>query len=451
MKKLDVAIIGAGATGMAAAIRLYESGITNIMLFDRNAFLGGILKQCIHNGFGISYFGKELTGPEYSKILIGRVEELNIPYHLDTTVLDIKSEDEKVLTASSTEGLISYKVKAVIFALGCRERTRENIEIPGTRPAGIFTAGLAQALININGYRIGHRVVIQGSGDIGLIMARRLAIEGYDVIEVLEKLPYLNGLIRNKVQCLDHFNIPLSLSSEISEIRGFDRVEGVFVNSANNNQRRYIECDTTLFAVGLIPELELPRKIGVKLENNFNPVVSSNFESDIKGMFFCGNCLHINDLADNASREGELAAEAVCEYLVRNESSDRSITSNRPYKEITKNQRYNYSFFDELRESNTVVCIVCPKSCLLTENANVCKRGMEYLKRYKDSPEQYFITSVFDKSIGGNISVKSKHLLPVQIFTQLKQTLRNTNFDLSTSESIEISLNDEKLALEVIR
>ncbi len=380
LRFLDTAIIGAGAAGLACAIKLNELGVSNIMLFDRNPFLGGILKQCIHLGFGLTYFNEELTGPQYAERLIKKLKEKEIKYQLSSTITDIS--DEKIITVSSaSHGVIRYKARTVVFAAGCRERTRDNIEVPGTRPIGIFSAGQAQSLINLYGVKIGEKVIIQGSGDIGLIMARRLKIEGYEVIAVLETLPYLSGLMRNKVQCLDHFGIPLMLSSTIKQICGKKRVSGVYVETQSDQgvSEIYYDCDTVLFAVGLIPELELAKNQGLKI-TGFNPDVNSAFEGSKDGIFFCGNCLHINDLADNASIEGERAAVSVSNYLKDLNEFKKRLTQSLPYSEKKKNEQFNYEFFKRLSKSGKQVCIICPRSCILTEGGSPCQRGETYLK-----------------------------------------------------------------------
>ena len=397
MKTLDVAIIGAGPAGMAAAVKLKKMGVENLLLFERNSFLGGILLQCIHPGFGLEYFNEVLTGPEFALRFIEQIKSLKIPYRLNSMVINL---NENELTVSSKKhGIEKYKVKTVIVATGCRERTRENLEVPGTRPAGVYPAGLAQTLINIHNYRIGKKVIIQGSGDIGLIMARRLIIEGYDVVAVLERLPYLSGLIRNKVQCLDHFNIPLHLSTEITEICGQDRVKGVYIAPVGRQEEKtFIECDTVLFSVGLIPELELPKKAGVKSSNNFNPDVNSKFESSVEGIFFCGNCMHINDLADTASTEGEKAAEAVFQYLRKKTDSISYATKELPYKETEKDTTYNSDFFQALEDSGEKICIVCPKSCRISKENYGCKRGEDYFN-ISESCNKQRMTTMFS-SIG---------------------------------------------------
>lgn len=417
VKQIDVAIIGAGAAGLACAIKLHEMGVINIMLFERNPFLGGILKQCIHLGFGLTYFNENLTGPQYAEKLINTLKERNINYCLNSMVTDVSNG--KVLTVSSPqEGIVSYKTKAIVMAVGCRERTRDNIEIPGTRPMGIFTAGQAQALINLYGIKIGQKVIIQGSGDIGLIMARRLKIEGYDVVAVLETLPYLSGLIRNKVQCLDHFGIPLKLSSRIKQICGKNRVSGVHTetDSEQGVSEIYYECDTVLFAVGLIPELELARNMDLKINESFNPMVNSAFQGSEEGIFFCGNCLHINDMADNASIEGERTAVFVSKYLNDLNEFRAELTENPPYSENKRNDLFNSGFFSRLSGGKTQVCIICPKSCILSEKFKSCQRGETYLKSIRDGGYSQRLTTTIRVSENKQMPIVTDEEIPVESF-----------------------------------
>ena len=399
MKKVDVVIIGAGPAGMAAAIKLYKNGIKNIIVFERNDKLGGILNQCIHSGFGIEYYKDELTGPEYAERMSKEFLALNIPFKLNSMVIDLN--DKRELTVSSYEtGMEKYKAKSVILATGCRERTRENLEIAGTRPAGIFNAGQAQELINLKNYRLGKKVIIQGSGDIGLIMARRLTIEGYEVVKVFERLPYLSGLIRNKVQCLDDYNIPIEFNSQISKIEGKHRVSGVYVERVDNNQKPvagtelFYECDTVLFSVGLIPEVELGKKAGVTLFNNFNPDVNNKFESAANGVFICGNSLHIHDLADGASVEGEKVAEFVCQYLKDKNEFEKEKTDLIPYKQEEKEEKFNEEFFKSL-DDDKMVCTICPKGCIISENNYSCKRGKEFFIKEKKCRKRRIATTVY--------------------------------------------------------
>jgi len=311
---LDLAIIGSGPAGLAAAVKARQRGVKDLVVFERDERPGGILKQCIHNGFGIEKFGEELTGPEYSNRYIKMAEAEKIDIALNTMVLKI-DKNRTITSVSEQCGLRIYQCKSIIIAMGCRERPRGSLGIPGERPAGIFTAGMAQRLINIEGYMPGKKIVILGSGDIGMIMARRLTLEGAKVKAVAEVLPYTSGLIRNVVQCLHDFDIPLMLSHTVAEIHGNKRVEGVTVVRVDSNwnpikgTEQFIECDTLLLSVGLIPENELSKMAGVSIDSRSRgPFVNDFLETNVRGVFACGNVLHVNDMVDNVSSEGEVAA-----------------------------------------------------------------------------------------------------------------------------------------------
>ena len=322
-KKFDAVVIGAGSAGMAAALEIANNGF-NVAIVEREEKPGGILLQCIHNGFGLHYFKEELTGPEYAKRFEVEVNKKdNITVFLDTTIVDIIDQNNnKILYGYSKRyGIVKFISKAIALAMGCRERNRGNIGIPGTRPAGIFTAGLAQRLVNIEGYIPGKEIVIVGSGDIGLIMARRMTWVGAEVKAVVEIQPYPSGLTRNIVQCLNDFNIPLYLSHVISKIYGNDRVEGVDVSPIINGELDYsktfhIECDTLLLSVGLIPDNELSKKVGVRLNPETNgPYVDGFLMTDAKGIFACGNVLHVHDLVDYVTEESKRCGFFISEYL----------------------------------------------------------------------------------------------------------------------------------------
>jgi len=319
--RYDLVVIGGGPGGLAAAIEARNNGVENILVIERDKELGGILQQCIHNGFGLHEFKEELTGPEYAERFIKKLKEKNIEYKLDTMVLEVTPE--KIVHAINTvDGYMMIEAKAIVLAMGCRERTRGAISIPGERPAGVFTAGTAQRFINMEGYMIGKKVLILGSGDIGLIMARRMTLEGAEVQAVVELMPFSGGLARNIAQCLNDYNIPLYLSHTVVDIKGKERVEGVTIAKVDENRRPIpsteieYECDTLLLSVGLIPENDISRKTGIVIDRRTSgPVVNEMMETSIPGIFACGNVVHVHDLVDFVSAEARKAGKAAAKFV----------------------------------------------------------------------------------------------------------------------------------------
>ena len=358
MKHVNLAIIGGGPAGLAAAVAAKKQGVNDILIIERDDRLGGILNQCIHAGFGLHTFGQELSGPEYAQRFIDQVAELGIPCLLSTMVLDLS--DDRILTVTSrAEGLQQIQADAVILAMGCRERPRGALNIPGTRPAGIWSAGTAQRLVNMEGLMPGREVVILGSGDIGLIMARRMTMEGARVRAVAEVMPYSGGLKRNIVQCLDDFDIPLLLSTTVVQIHGSKKLEGVTLAQVDERRRpipgteQYIPCDTLLLSVGLLPENELSAQAGVALNGiTGGPVVGDNLSTSMDGVFACGNVLHVHDLVDFVSQEAAQAGISAAEYLRGGNRDGRRIRL-----QATGGVRYTvpcYIDYDHMAENVTV-------------------------------------------------------------------------------------------------
>ena len=321
--KCDVAIIGGGPAGLAAAIAAREEGAEKVLILERDNALGGILQQCIHPGFGLARFKEELTGPEYYGRFVDRAKEVGVEYMLNTMVLEVNHENNEILCTSSQFGMTCVQAGSIVLAMGCRERTRAGIMVPGTRPAGLYTAGSAQRLVNRQNIMVGKKVVILGSGDIGMIMARRMTLEGAKVVMVVELMDYLAGLTRNRVQCLDDFGIPLKLAHTITRIEGNERVTGVWVAPVDekrqpmNEKAEFVECDTVLFSVGLLPENELTRKAGIAINRITNgPAANQYMQTSAPSVFACGNVVHVNDLVDNVSEESARAGKYAARYAI---------------------------------------------------------------------------------------------------------------------------------------
>ncbi len=353
MISYDLVVIGGGPAGMAAACAAYDAGVNSIAIIEREESLGGILKQCIHNGFGLHKLGKELTGPEYAAHYIEMVKKRNIKVYCETMVTALNKD--KTIIAQSSMGMLQLSAKAVILSCGCRERSKGALNIPGNRPAGVYSAGTAQKLINCYGFTVGKKAVILGSGDIGLIMARRMTLEGATVEAVCEVMPYSGGLARNIQQCLMDFDIPLYLSYTVVEIHGKERLKGVTIAEVDSNKNpiegteRYIECDTLLLSVGLIPENELARACGIILDpNTGGAIVNNRCETSIPGIFSCGNVLQVHDLVDYVSDEAEIAGKYAAEYALK-----QSVHSSNQIKTIAgKGVRYVIPQIIDLSSNN---------------------------------------------------------------------------------------------------
>ena len=317
----DVVVVGGGPAGLAAAVSAKEEGAEKVLIIERDNALGGILQQCIHPGFGLTRFKEELTGPEYYSRFTDKAEEVGVEYLLNSMVLQIDTENKQVICTNGEYGMVCVNAGSIVLSMGCRERTRANIVVPGTRPAGIYTAGAAQRLVNRQNTMVGKKVVILGSGDIGMIMARRMTLEGAQVVMVVELMDYLAGLTRNRVQCLDDFGIPLKLAHTITKIEGNERVTGVYVAPVDENKKpikekeEFVSCDTVLFSVGLIPENELTKNASIEINRITNgPVVNQYMQTSAPAVFACGNVVHVNDLVDNVTDESLRAGSYAAQY-----------------------------------------------------------------------------------------------------------------------------------------
>ena len=438
---------------MAAALAAYEKGVTDILILERDQELGGILNQCIHNGFGLHTFKEELTGPEYAARYIERVKEKKIPHLLNTMVVDIQGGAPCHVTAMNKEqGMFQIEAKAVILAMGCRERSRGALSIPGYRPAGIYSAGTAQRYVNIEGRMPGREIVVLGSGDIGLIMARRMTLQGARVKLVAEIMPYSGGLKRNIVQCLDDFGIPLKLSHTVTEIHGKDRVEGVTVSKVDENLKpipgseEYVACDTLLLSCGLIPENELSQGAGARMDDvTQGPVVNARLETTVRGIFACGNVLHVHDLVDNVSKESAEAGAFAADYILHGEQEwGEAVRPKIPAKSKCAPPA-------ERDAESQLICIGCPVGCLITAKkgedgsllitGNTCKKGEEYARNEMTAPVRT-VTSIIRLASGNGkvVPVKTETEIPKEKIGECMKIIR------AASASAPIAVGDVMIA-----
>ena len=385
MKTCQLAIIGGGPAGLAAACAAYEAGLREIVILERDRVLGGILNQCIHNGFGLHHFKEELTGPEYAGRFLKMLRETSVTVLSDTMVLDIAA-DKTIHAVNTEDGYMEIRPEAVILAMGCRERTRGAISIPGTRCSGILTAGAAQRYVNIEGWMVGKRIVILGSGDIGLIMARRMTLEGAKVLACVELMPYSSGLNRNIVQCLQDFDIPLYLSHTVTDIQGNERLERVVVSEVGPDKKpipgteMVFDCDTLLLSVGLIPENELTKQAGIEMDRRTNgPVVYENMETSIPGVFACGNVVQVHDLVDFVTEESEKAGRSAAAYVLKEAKAPSRLFT------LTNGSFVTYTVPQKLRmehvEKSTEISFRVSRS--FTDSRILVKAGEQVIAKFK--------------------------------------------------------------------
>lgn len=463
MIKKKAVIIGGGPAGLTAAVRLYEAGERDIIILEREPRLGGILNQCIHDGFGLTRFGEALSGPEYAGRFIDKIHEYGIEYLTECMVINLTGDKE--ITADTSDGLVRIKADAVILAMGCRERPRGAMSIPGDRPSGVFTAGVAQNYINIRNEAIGNNIVILGSGDIGLIMARRLTLEGARVLGVYEIAKYPGGLPRNMEQCLYDYDIPLYLSTTVTRIKGRGRIESVITCEVDESfdpiegTEREIKCDTLILSVGLIPENEISLMAGVELDpRTHGPKIDAHGQTNVPGIFAVGNALKVYDLVDNVSVEAERIADSVKAFL------DGKLTDAKAAVDLEKFITPKPKYLPGKTESDTqrqIVCIMCPNGCLMDvihEGSNMiscegnsCPRGFEYAREEISAPKRNFASLI--KVNGGElplVSVRLNGVIPKEKIFEVESGIQKTEIDAPVKRGQVIIANVLSLGVDVV-